>query len=144
MGFFDFIFGKNTLEDGAKLQDALRIETSGDDVSSRLNAAARLMTSRKFDEAIAAYDKIGVDFPDEAGTALGQIGAAYFFKGNFERAIAAYVTARDHGADAGMMDDNIWEACEALAKKEPAQKAAHFARYLELCPAGRYVKQASR
>ena len=40
-----------------------------------------------------------------------------------------------------MMDDNLWEACEALVKK--GEKAAE-GRYLELCPKGSYVKKAQK
>lgn len=142
MGLFSFLFGKPDLDDAARLQDALGAKTVGRDVHARINHAARLLTSRKFDEAIDAYTQIAQDFPEERGTCLSQVGAAWYFKGEFARAIEAYVIARDAGADADMMDDNLWEACEALAKKEPAQKAAHLAAYLRHCPNGKHRRAA--
>ena len=144
MGILSFFFGnKNpSLEDGKALQDALNPNTVGDSESARINAAARLMTSRKFDECIAAYRAIAADFPASAGECEGQVGAALYFKGDYEGALTAYVAGRDQGADAEMMDDNIWEAIEAIAKPlaEPARKEAYF-RYETHCPEGSYLKK---
>ena len=77
----------------------------------------------------------------QRGDAESQIGAAHYFLGDFHKAIEFYVAARTHGADESMMDDNLWEACEALVNK--GEKAA-AQRYLELCPEGSYVKKAKK
>lgn len=146
MGLFGKLFGgKATLDDGKAIQDALNINTKGDDEHARMNAAARLMTSKKFDECIAAFTAIAADFPERRGDCESQIGAARYFKGDYEGALVDYVAARDHGADAGMMDDNIWEAIEALAKPlaEPAKREVYM-RYSTLCPNGSYTKKLKK
>jgi hypothetical protein len=103
-----------------------------------------LLATQKFDEAIAAYEAIAADFPHRRGDAESQIGAAYYFKGDYIRAIELYVAARENGADSDMMDDNIWEAVETLANatKDADAKRRWLARYLELCPRGKYQKYA--
>jgi TolA-binding protein len=111
------------------------------DETAEVNAACALMLDQKFDEVKPAWDAIAAKYPHRRGEADSQIGAAEFFKGDFHKAIEFYASARSHGEDASMMDDNIWEACEALVKK--GDKAA-AQRYLELCPEGSYVKQARK
>jgi tetratricopeptide (TPR) repeat protein len=85
-------------------------------VGDKLNAAALMLTSQRFDDGISAYRAIGVQHPEELGTCLGQIGACYFFKGEYSEAIKSYVRAKEKGADPAMMDDKIQEAQEALAQ----------------------------
>ncbi|MGB0680221.1 MAG: hypothetical protein ACPGUV_11210 [Polyangiales bacterium] len=97
----------------AKLQ--ANLDTS-DERTRRCNEAACLLVGQELDAAIAAYTKLMEDFPDERGAALGQIGAAYYFKGEYQRAIEHYEAARAAGADVDMMQDNIDEAKEALAQ----------------------------
>jgi predicted GNAT family acetyltransferase len=41
------------------------------------------------------------------------MGAAYFFLGEYEKAITCYTQAIKHGVDEAMMQDNIDEAREA-------------------------------
>lgn len=112
-----------------------------DGETAEVNAACALMLDRKYDQVKPAWDAIAAKYPHRRGEADSQIGAAEYFKGDFHKAIEFYVSARDNGADESMMDDNIWEACEALVKK--GEKAA-AQRYLELCPDGSYVKQARK
>ncbi len=99
------------------------------------------MLDQKYEQCIAAYKAVAEKYPDELGNAESQIGAAQYFLGDFNGAITSYVAARTHGADESMMDDNIWEACEALVKKGEKSAAQ---RYLELCPQGSYVKKAQK
>ncbi|MEO6953340.1 MAG: hypothetical protein ABI321_16185 [Polyangia bacterium] len=49
-------------------------------------------------------------------TCEGQLGAAYYMLGPYQNAINAYEPAITAGEDRGMMEDNIKEAREALAK----------------------------
>ena len=145
MGFLGSLFGKTTREadlDAAKVErEKFLANATTDDVSDALNAASGLLLDQKYAESIAAYRAIIEKYPDERGTAESQVGAAQYFLGQFSEAIDSYVAARSHGADESMMDDNIWEACEALVKK--GEKAA-AQRYLELCPTGSYLKKAQK
>lgn len=106
-----------SLEEAQALQRELLAGCETGEVSQKINAAARLMLTGRHDDCIAAYSAIAAEHPEERGTCEGQIGAAHFFKGDYETAIRWYEAARSHGADASMMEDNIKEAQEALAKK---------------------------
>lgn len=81
--------------------------------SDAINAAAKKLVGRDFDGAIAAYEDVAKRFPHRAGDAHGQIGAAWFFKRDYDRAISHYRYALEVGADRSMMEDNIREAEEA-------------------------------
>ncbi|MEM9030211.1 MAG: hypothetical protein AAGC70_17755 [Pseudomonadota bacterium] len=108
-----------SLDEAAKLQAAVmeNISDAGLPVSQKINAAAHLMTSGAFRECIAAYEDIARQHPEELGECEGQIGAAYFFLGEYETAITYYKQALANGADASMMQDNIEEAEDAIAAR---------------------------
>lgn len=108
--------GGMSLEEAARVQAELMPHLDTDAVGAKINAAALLLTSQRFDDCISAYRAIGVQHPEELGTCLGQIGACYFFKGEYSEAIKSYVSAKAKGANPSMMDDNIQEAQEALAQ----------------------------
>lgn len=145
MGFLGSLFKKTTTEadfEGAKKErEKFLSNVTTDEQSSAVNAASGLMLDRKYVECIAAYEALAAKYPERRGDADSQIGAAQYFLGDFNKAIEFYVSARTNGADESMMDDNIWEACEALIKK--GEKGA-AQRYLELCPQGSYVKKAQK
>ncbi|MEM8534842.1 MAG: tetratricopeptide repeat protein [Chloroflexota bacterium] len=105
-------------EEASALQEQLQsVLTSTNDVHTKINYAARLMTSQQYELCIQAYEKIAEDHPEERATCESQIGVAHFFLGDYEKAIQFYKQALEHGEDADMMADNIAEAEEALAKK---------------------------
>jgi len=106
-----------SFEEARKVQDEVQAVLKTDDVSAKINAAARLMTAKKFQECIQAYEAIAAQHPDQQATCEAQIGAAYYFLGQFQKAIEYYEAAKAHGEDAGMMDDNIREAKDALLNK---------------------------
>ena len=108
--------GGMSLEEAAQVQAELMPNLKTDAVGAKINAAAKLLTSRRFDDCIAAYQAIAAQHPEEQGTCHGQIGACYFFKGEYSTAIQHYSAAKKLGADPEMMDDNIQEAQEELAK----------------------------
>jgi hypothetical protein len=108
--------GGMSLEEAAKVQAELMPHLETDAVGAKINAAALMLTSQRFDDCISAYQAIGVQHPEKLGTCQGQIGACYFFKGEYSAAIKSYVSAKENGADVSMMDDNIQEAQEALAQ----------------------------
>lgn len=107
-----------SLEQAAALRaEAMaRIGDAGLPISQKMNAAARLMTGGAFKECVAAYEEIARQHPEAQGDCCGQIGAAYFFLGDYETAILYYEKALAHGADPSMMADNIEEAQEALGR----------------------------
>ena len=113
-----------SMEGAAHLQEELLFSAEAtDDVNNKINLAARLMTSQQYELCIQAYEKIAQDHPAKQGTCESQIGVAYFFLGDYEKAIQFYKQALEHGADPEMMADNIAEAEEALAKKNEDNQA---------------------
>lgn len=145
MAFLKSLFTKTSTEadfDAAKKErEKFLSNVTTDAESDAFNAASALMLDRKYVECIAAYEALALKYPERMGDAHSQIGAARYFLGDFHKAIESYVAARTHGADGSMMDDNLWEACEALIKKGEKTAAQ---RYLELCPDGSYVKKAQK
>jgi TolA-binding protein len=85
--------------------------------AQRINAAAGLMLEKRYAEAEAAYQVIAQTSPPDRADALAQIGVARFFLGQYADAIAFYEQALAAGADAGMMNDNIQEARQALGQR---------------------------
>lgn len=105
-----------SLEEARALQDKLLAGLSTSPIDDKINAAARLMLEGRHQDCMQAYAAIAAEHPEKRGTAEGQIGACQFFLGNFEQAIAHYEKAKELGEDAEMMNDNIQEAQEELAK----------------------------
>jgi tetratricopeptide (TPR) repeat protein len=145
MAFLKSLFSRSSTEadftEAKAAREAFLANAQPDEESDAFNAASGLMLDRKDAECIAAYEALGQRYPERLGDTLSQIGAAQFFLGQLDEAIESYVAARTHGADESMMDDNIWEACEALIRKGQTAAAQ---RYLELCPTGSFVKQAKK
>lgn len=130
MGFFSKFFGKTSEEvkvygdisaGGLSSEEALELQEHfqsilvSDDKHGKLNAVHKMLAAGMYEECIAAYITLAEEYPDEKGDCFGQIGAAYYFLGDFEKAISFYSEAKEHGADEWMMDENIKEAQEALA-----------------------------
>jgi tetratricopeptide (TPR) repeat protein len=127
-------------EEARAIQDAAFDAMSDDDRNSPFNQAARLMTSKRYAEAIAAFEAIERDDPSERESTQLNIGAARFFLGEYDRAIEHYIAARDAGANAETIDDNVWEACEKLLASAADASSADAVRqrYRTLCPDGKY------
>lgn len=161
MGFFDFLFGKKkdeevthfgfvsdkegkglTHEQAQDLQEELLKTLGQNDKSKAVNIAATLMMKKDYEGCIQAYTQIAQHFPAESATAKGQIGAAYYFKGEYETAIQYYLEALAEGAPDFMMDDNVWEACEALIEKTADKAWAD--KYLQYFPNGSHLKAAKK
>jgi tetratricopeptide (TPR) repeat protein len=146
MGFFDFLFGKKkmTLDEANQVNQQYTAQNPvpASNQSAMVRQASNLMTSRKFQESIAMYEEMATRFPESKGTYLGQMGAGYYFLGDYAQAIDYYVQAREAGAMADMMDDNIWEACEAIY--ENSRNKADVERYFELCPKGGHAREANK
>jgi hypothetical protein len=80
-----------------------------------LHAATELLTRGAYAEAIAALEQVGRAHPEHRSGCAGNIGVACFFLGRYEEAIAWYRNAKEWGAPADVIDDNIAEAEEARA-----------------------------
>ena len=131
-----------TMDKAQYLQEAFLATMQQDDLSEQFNAAAKLMMNQSYQGCIQAYHALAEKYPDRKGDCQSQIGAAYYFLGDYDQAIENYLSARKNGIDPDMMDDNLWEACEALYKK--TQDKTHISKYLEYCPAGNYAKKANK
>ena len=105
-------------EEAARLQAQASSTLAGDNAEKKMAAATRLLTAKKYRDCIEAYRRIGTEHPDRWGDCLANMGAAYFFLGEFEKAIACYQQAIGHGVDEEMMRDNIDEAREAQIKRQ--------------------------
>lgn len=143
MGLFGFFKRKVEFEQAKEAREAFLAQAEVSGVDAEFNRASGLMLEEKFQETIAAYQELAERHPDRRGDCEAQIGAAQFFLGEYDEAIASYVRAREHGADSDMMDDNLWEACEQAAERS-GRRNDYARRYLELCPQGIYVKRAQK
>ncbi len=145
MGLFDFLFGRKklTMEEADAIGDQFAPKNAppmSEQAQTRL--AIKLMTSRKYQESIDAYQALMVQFPESKATFLSQIGVGHYFLGDYPKAIEYYVAARDNGEHADIMDHNIWEACETIFKNTGDKAAVE--RYLVLCPGGSNTKAANK
>ena len=100
-------------EEAAKLAAQSAAVLSSGTIEQRMAAATKLLTGKRYKECIEAYRRVGADHPERWGDCLANMGAAYFFLSDFEKAIACYTQAIKHGVDEEMMQDNIAEAREA-------------------------------
>ncbi len=107
------------------------------------------MTSKKFQESLDLYKKLSENYPSNKGLYESQVGAAYYFLGEYEKAVEYYISAMNNGGSKSMMDDNIWEAAEAFSKLDILLENGSIInpknlieKYLELFPNGSYAKKA--
>jgi len=144
MKFFNFLFGKKklTIEDGDKMHDELynNISTSLSTESELTKNAIKLLTSGKHIESIEVYKQLINEYPAQRNTYESQIGANYYFLGEFEKAIEYYTLSINHGFNKSMSDDNIWEACLALYEK--IKNKHYIQQYMEQFPQGNFIKKA--
>lgn len=105
---------------------------------------AKLMSSGAYDAMVDFNQTIIERYPNTNASANSHnfIGVAYFFKKDYAKAVDHYYQAMQGGMDMGMMDDNIWEATEALYQQ--TGDVAHLKHYKELLPDGNYVKKANK
>lgn len=155
MGFFSGLFKKDkdlvahsrdlSMEEIENIQLQLKDKMDADVYNSTFNQACRLIPKGQYAEAITLFSTIEENTTDlhEKANCQNQIGVCHFFLGDFEKAIELYVLALNNGFDKNMMDDNIWEACEELMKKD-GNKSKWAQRYLHLLPEGNYVNKANK
>jgi tetratricopeptide (TPR) repeat protein len=121
------------------------------DENEMMRNASKLMTSKKFQESLDLYKKLSENYPDNRGLYESQVGAAYYFLGEYEKAVEYYISAMNNGGNKSMMDDNIWEAAEAFSKLDILLENGSIInpknlieKYLELFPNGSYAKKAKQ
>ncbi len=142
------VYGFVAKEDQPDFEEAKRVRQellknmNPDEVSAEINKASGLMLNKDFEGSIRAYEAIMLHHPERKGTCLGQIGAAEFFLGHYEKALASYIESMEHGEDSSMTEDNIWEVCEVLYNKDSSKE--WIEQYVGLYPEGRYVKKANK
>lgn len=154
MGLFDFLFGgkksrtraqeKHGLDDLDR-QNREHIAANPelkDDEDALMREASSALTAGDFSKSLAIYSKMAELFPEKKGLYLSQVGANHYFMGNYDTAIETYVLSREHGMDASMIDENIWEACEQVYKEK--NDPAIIESYLKHCSDGSFIKQANK
>ena len=146
MGLFDFLFGKKkmTLETADKINDKFIAQNPvpADSENDLMRKAAKSMSSKNFTEAVDLYMELANKYPQNKGLYEGEVGAAYYFLGDYAKAIESYTSALNNGGDKSMMDDNIWEATEAIYGQTKDKKVVE--EYVALFPSGNYKKKADK
>jgi tetratricopeptide (TPR) repeat protein len=156
MGLFDSFFGKKksnivahtngtSMEEMQRIQNELQGKMNTKDYNNAFNQACRLVPKGQYAEALVIFEQVKASATDveKKGTCDNQIGVCHFFMGEYEKAIESYVSSSKNGFDKDMADDNVWEACEKLMKKEnDSQKWAQY--YLSVLPNGNYAKKAQQ
>ena len=136
MGIFKILFGKKkiSLEEANEKNKKYLSENPKpkNDKDGLLREASSALTNGEFEKSIELYKKMERDFPEDKGLYLSQIGAAYYFLEDLNKAIEYYLLARNNGAHPDMIEYNIWEACETMYKKDGDKNAIE--RYLEYLP----------
>lgn len=156
MGLFDSFFGKKkdnviahtnhlSMDEMSRIQDSLEDKMAPADYNNTFNQACRLVPKGKYAEALAMFEEVrnNTNDPDQKGTCDNQIGVCYFFMNDFEKAIDSYASSFQNGFDKSMADDNIWEACENLMKRDN-DKAKWAKHYLSILPQGSYAGKAQK
>jgi tetratricopeptide (TPR) repeat protein len=146
MGLLNFLFGKKskpmTFEEADRINNRHIATTKAKDEEDNLmRQAAKAMSSKNFDNAIEQYTYLANLYDTKRGLYESQVGAAYYFKEEYGKALEWYIAALQHGADKSMMDDNIWEAVEALY--DDTSNKDYLLSYQELFPNGQYHKKAT-
>ena len=146
MKLFDFLFGKEklNLEEGDKIHDEFYSKMSVllSEESELTKKAIKLLTSGKHAESIELYKKLIEHYPAQISTYESQIGANYYFLGEFEKAIKYYTSSMNNGFSTSMSDDNIWEAYLALFEKTKDKN--YIVRYFQQFPQGNFSKEATK
>jgi len=145
MGIFDFLFGKKkeTLETAHEINQkhVSNHPTAKDDEDALVREASLAITGREFEKGIDLYQKLADNYPEKRGLYNSQIGVGHYFLGDYNKAIEFYLKAKEDD-DNGMIDDNVWEACEAIYDQTNDLEAIQ--RYLNHYPNGSYAKKANK
>lgn len=142
---FDFLFvRKKSLQEAQdKQEEFLKNNPEPKDTEDALmRKASYLLTSGNFNESLEIYKQLAEEYPTNKGLYLSQVGANYYFLGQYDSAIEAYILARDNGMNPDMIDDNIWEVCEE--RYQQTNDLFFIRQYLDLCPNPNHRKEANK
>ena len=112
--------------------------------ADRFKAAARLLISRNYPQAVEAYRGLAAEYPERRDFCELQIARAYALQGMFQKSLDYYQAARVHGADERQMDESVWELCESTveAADNAVGKVDPLHHYLTLFPNGMFAPAA--
>ncbi|WP_400078148.1 tol-pal system YbgF family protein [Winogradskyella sp. R77965] len=110
--------------------------------SKQFNLASAMLLSKAYDFSIDSYKFLMTKYPDAKAECQSQIGACYYFKREYKKAIEYYLKARTNGANESMMDYNVWEAYLAIYNAN--KNSTSMLNYLEYFPEGKYSKKAKK
>jgi tetratricopeptide (TPR) repeat protein len=96
------------------LQIALGTQANARSYDARSKAAISLVISSLYDHGIKAWESIARDFPNEAPSALQQVGACHHLKKDYRAALEAYARAIKAGYDPDLIADSIESATKGL------------------------------
>jgi tetratricopeptide (TPR) repeat protein len=114
MGLFSQIFGSVDEKAAATLSTTANDATV--EITTRTNAAAKLLRTKHYDLARAGYASIAKDHPGEAGRAYEQIGASYHLQKELKSALQYYRQAAQYGCDSPTLQMNIDEVLIDIEK----------------------------
>jgi tetratricopeptide (TPR) repeat protein len=120
---WDALLGDVLPDAGERRTSMARIMRSAD-FGAKVSTADWLMLENNHKGAIALYDQIAIDHPQEAAICLRCVGAAHYFLGNFETAIEFYQKALAAGEDAEIIAADIDEARDAIMMRDQPRQAA--------------------
>lgn len=129
-----------SVEEAKALQKDFLSKIQTNLVDDQFNSASKLMLNGAYNEAIEAYLTLAEKHPEKRWLCESQIGAGYYFKKEYKKAIDYYLKARQNGAIEEMMDDNVWEACEAIYATNKDRSIIQL--YLDHFPNGNYTRKA--
>jgi tetratricopeptide (TPR) repeat protein len=144
MGLLDFFSKKNYLQDLHQEQEKFlqNNPVPKDTEDALVRRASYLMTTGNFNESLEIYQQLVAEYPAKKGLYLSQVGASYYFLGEYDLALEAYLLSRNNGMNPDMINDNIWEVCEE--RYQQTKNLAFIRQYLELCPEGNHQKKATK
>ncbi|MEO3946349.1 hypothetical protein [Gorillibacterium sp. CAU 1737] len=134
--------GDLNFEETKRVRDEMMKGIKLDDFSLETRKAMDLFLNKDFEGSIRAYEEIMVNYPENVGNCYWHIGVSEFFLGHYETALERYTQAKENDEDHDMTEDNIWEVCEILFKKDGSKQ--WMERYVNLYPQGRFVKKANK
>lgn len=123
-----------------EIHEALKTALEEGAATEAINYACSFLAKGSYENAIIGFETIATTLPDRAAMCHNQIGAAYFFLGNYYKAVQHYLRALEKGFDAALLDYNVWEAAQAQHAESDDSDLIQL--YAEKFPTGAAIEQA--